>query len=421
MPWDGGRPVANVVIIAPHFWPEKIGSAPYCTDLAIWLADQGHDVSALSFRPHYPSVTEFADWQDGSRDGEAPGGVTIVRVPNQGRGSGGLRARAMNDLRFLARLSRTVFDRKFSKADAIYAFVPSTVSLYGAKALALRSRARLICVVHDIESGLAGSLGFTSGNLALSAIRQVEKIGLNLADEIIVLTHGMKRELRRLKCHRPIRVLPLWCGIPSTDAAAPDANFTVAYSGNFGKKQNLDQLLPVFEMLQQQCPDVQIQLRGDGSERSRLERSIGEMGLTNTTFHALVDADQLSRTIQGAHLHLVPQAPNIGDYAIPSKVYTILAAGRPFVCIAEPDTELAALARDSGGGLCVEPNNSNALFTAIRQLVDDRTRLERMGADARRYAVAHLTMAGILEEYERSMERDQVYQFDSDPRLETGT
>ena len=396
--------MAKIVIIAPHFWPEKIGSAPYCTDLAVWLADRGHDVIALSFRPHYPSTAEFMDWHDGSRDAEKIGRVTIHRVPTQGRRGGTLGSRARNDIGFLLKVCRSAFNKDFSAADAIFAFVPNTLSLFGARLLAARSGARLIGVVHDIESGLAGALGFTSTNLVLSAIRLVERVAMNRPDEIVVLTNGMQKELRRLKCERPIRVLPLWCGPPAADAAEASGNFVIAYSGNFGKKQSLDQLLPFFQQLQDKLPDARVHLRGDGSERDGLERSIVSMGLGNTTFHPLVDADLLLGTIQSADLHLVPQAPGIGNYAIPSKVYTIMSAGRPFVCIAEDGTELAALARESGAGVCVEPNNPAALFSAVERLFNDRAALRRMGEDARRYVGARLDRVRILEEYEKLIE-----------------
>ncbi|MBX9682981.1 MAG: glycosyltransferase family 4 protein [Hyphomicrobium sp.] len=392
--------MAKIVFVSPNFWPEKIGSAPYCTDLAVWLAQAGHEVKAVAFRPHYPSAAEFTDWQDGSRDNERVGDVAIVRVPTvRSRGSGGMASRVMNDVRFLANLLRLAFAKDFSGTDAIFAFVPSSLSLFGARLLAARTGARLIGVVHDIESGLAGSLGIAGSHLALRGIQLVEGAALNLPDELVVLTQGMQDELRRLKCTRPIRVMPLWCNEPVEDEVEPGPKFTVSYSGNFGKKQNLDQLLPVFAMLQTKLPDVEVHLRGDGSERQRLERAIVAQGWRNTTFHPLVPNDQLIATIQSAHVHLVPQAPNIGNYAIPSKVYSILSAGRPFICIAEADTELAALAETSGAGICVEPNNPVAVFAAIEGLVNDRDRVRAMGANAKNYVRSKLNRTKIFEEY----------------------
>ncbi len=392
--------MAKIVFVSPNFWPEKIGSAPYCTDLAVWLAQAGHDVTAVAFRPHYPSAIEFTDWQDGSRDDETVGIVAIVRVPTvRSRGSGGMASRVMNDVRFLANLLRLAFAKDMAGTDAIFAFVPSSLSLFGARLLAARTGARLIGVVHDIESGLAGSLGIAGNRLALRTIQLVEGLALNLPDELVVLTQGMQEELLRLKCTRPIRVMPLWCNEPVADEAQPAEKFTVSYSGNFGKKQNLDQLLPVFAMLQTKRPDVEVHLRGDGSERQRLEQAIVAQDLRNTTFHPLVPNDRLIATIQSAHVHLVPQAPNIGNYAIPSKVYSIMSAGRPFICIAEADTELASLAVTSGAGICVAPNNPTAVFAAIDGLVNDRDRVKAMGANAKQYVRSKLNRTQIFEEY----------------------
>lgn len=269
--------------------------------------------------------------------------------------------------------------------------------------MALRSGARLIGVVHDIESGLASSLGFSSSPMLLNAVRASERSALNLCDELVVLTDGMKQELQRLKCRKPIRVLPLWCEA-SAGYVDKAGRFTIAYSGNFGKKQNLDQLIPLFEAMHAERLEVDVHLRGDGSERQRLKAIIEAKGLDEVQFLPLVDADKLTEAIQAADVHLVPQAPNIGNYAIPSKAFTIMAAGRPFVCIAEKGTELASLAVNSGAGLSVEPNDASGLQQAVRLLYRDRDLARRMGQSALHYVRTRLGRTEILEQYEALLE-----------------
>src|SRR5215831_8435966 len=116
----------KIVYISPYFWPENIGSAPYCTDLFTWLREKDHLVEVIAFRPHYPSVADFAAWSDGSRDREDYNGARIFRIKTRGRGSGGFKQRLASDLAFLLGILRhTVARSPATRPDVIVAYVPT--------------------------------------------------------------------------------------------------------------------------------------------------------------------------------------------------------------------------------------------------------------------------------------------------------
>ena len=71
----------NILYLSPCFWPEQVGSAAYCTDLALHLQAEGHRLRVEAFRPHYPDAKHFPAWADGARDDErAPRFLTIFSV-----------------------------------------------------------------------------------------------------------------------------------------------------------------------------------------------------------------------------------------------------------------------------------------------------------------------------------------------------
>jgi colanic acid biosynthesis glycosyl transferase WcaI len=390
----------RILYISPYFWPEDIGSAPYCTDLCTWLRESGHEPRVIAFRPHYPSAGQFAAWQDGSRDRERHGDVEIRRIRTRGRGSGGFRDRLMSDLAFLGGLLRHSIEPKLAPADVIVAYVPSCLSLFGAAVLSWRLGASVVGVVHDIESGLAAALGIARTGLLYRLMRLVERAAFACASRMIVLTDGMAAELRDIGYQGPMTVLPIWSPDFPEEDLPPAAAPVLCYSGNFGKKQNLEQILPLIGMLNERRADVRVLLRGDGSERPRIERRVAEMGVTNTSFLPLAPAEHLCASLQAAHLHLVPQARNVANYALPSKLFTIMAAGRPFVCVAEPESPLDLLARRSGAGLCVYPNDDEALFAAVSTLLGDRESMREMGRRGRAFVQAHMDRETILAAYE---------------------
>lgn len=396
----------NVVYISPYFWPETIGSAPYCTDVCAWLSEKGHDIQVIAFRPHYPNADQFAAWQDGSRDSERHDGAQILRIKTRGRGTGGFRDRLASDLAFLFGVLRHAFRRAPGKTDVIVAYVPSCLSLFGAAVLAWRTGAPVIGIVHDIESGLAAALGIAKQGILLRLMRLIERAAFNRAAKMIVLTDGMATELRDIGYRGPLSVLPIWSPLFPEKELSPSTPPTVAYSGNFGKKQNLDQILPLIRLLNERRRDVRVVLRGDGSERPRIERLVAAMGVTNTAFLPLAPAEQMAESLQAADIHLVPQAKNVANYALPSKLFTIMAVGRPFVCVAEVDSPLDVLARESGAGICIHPNDDEGLFRAVSTLLDDRALIREMGRRGRRFVSTNMGRGMILRSYEEMIVGD---------------
>lgn len=390
----------RILYLSPYYWPEEIGSSAYCTDLALWLKDHGHDVRVVAFRPHYPKPEQFAAWTDGSRDEETEHGIPISRVAVDGRGGGGFKDRIKNDLKYLWSVVSSAVRGRFRGTDVVVAYVPSILTLYAALAVRLLTGARTIGVVHDIESGLASSLGLANSKALLFVMRLVERFGLNRVHEVVVLTEGMAEELRDIGCKRPIHVLSIWAEVaPRVELEAGKAA-TILYSGNFGKKQNLDQLLPLIERLDRERPDIRVVFRGDGSEKARLMAEVEGRGLSNTTFVPLVPADQFVSALQEASVHLVPQALNVANYALPSKLFSIMSVGRPHVCIAETGSPLDLLTRKSGGGICVQPGDEDALFRAVADLADDVARLNAMGDAGRAFVTREMNRATILAAYE---------------------
>lgn len=389
----------NILYLSPYFWPEEIGSAPYATELAVWLEEKGHKLQVIAFRPHYPRVEEFGAWSDGARDKESYKGIGISRIAVTARGAGGFKQRIKNDVRFLFSTLRMAVTGKFLKTDVIVAYVPSILTVLGAQLVKVFSGARLVSIVHDIESGLAQSLSLASNGLLLSFMRAIEAFALNRSDQVIVLTEGMRTELRQLGCHRPISVIPIWASLPPEETSISNRPITLMYSGNFGKKQNLDQLIPLIKRLSDEKRSIHVIMQGSGSERTRIEQLFAESGISNTQFRGLVPAEKLTDSLRTANIHLVPQAQNVANYALPSKLFSIMAAGRPFVCIAEKNSPLDELACQSDAGICIPPNDQNRLFDAVVALADNPEDQRTKGANGRAFVLRNMNKEAILNSY----------------------
>jgi colanic acid biosynthesis glycosyl transferase WcaI len=231
-------------------------------------------------------------------------------------------------------------------------------------------------------------------------LQALERFALNRSDHIIVLSDHMRDVLRRQGVKRPIDVIPIWVDLkhifPLPRREGPPV---VLYSGNLGRKQGWDQLTAMVGILRDRRPDIRVVIRGSGSRIEVLQEEIKQRQLDNVTLESLLPPEKLNEGLAAGDVHLVPQDPNGADFAIPSKVYGIMAAGRPFVCTAAPGSPLWVLQEQTQSFACVPPNEPETFADAVIRLVSDPQLCERMGERARAYVAATASRDVVLGRY----------------------
>jgi colanic acid biosynthesis glycosyl transferase WcaI len=390
--------IPPVLFVTKYYRPEIIGSGPYCGDIAEWLTGREIDVSLLTARPHYPGNQVFSGYGTGARDNEVLGGVNVMRVPTWMSGTGALH-RLLADASFVAQGAARLLGGRVRRHDVVISLCPTILGV-ALGWLSTRRGGRHVVIVHDIESGLAGGLGILARSALVTALRRLERAVLNRASAVLVLSENMERALRALGVRAPIRVLPIWI---DTDAITPlerppSARFTLLYSGNFGRKQGLGQLLDLAGLLSERAPAARIVLRGGGGEAAALRRDAERRGLRNVEFQPLTPASRLNEGLADGDLHLVPQHPDGADFAVPSKIYGIMAAGRPFIATARPGGLLHTLEQRTGAFVCVPPDDPEAFAAAATRLIGDDALRQEMGRRGRDYVVAHHAKHRVLQQ-----------------------
>ncbi|HEY4343355.1 MAG TPA: glycosyltransferase [Parvibaculum sp.] len=390
----------GALFVTQYYRPEWIGSGPYCGDMAEWLTTHELDVRVLTGRPHYPGDAIFADYRSGDRDEEILEGVSITRVPNRILNGGGALRRMVTDAHFLVRSLMELARGRIRRQRLVVSLCPSILTVI-LGAIMTRRGGRHVAVIHDIESGLAEGLGMVGGGFMLRCLRSVERLALNRTDLALVLSEHMRAQLRARKVHVPIEVLPIWIdtdAIYPTDRRAGQPT-TIIYSGNFGKKQSLAQILDLASLLQTARPAIRIVLRGEGREAHALMETALSLGLRNIEFRPLLPPARLNVALSEGDIHLVPQNPQAADYAVPSKIFAIMAAGRPFIATAEPGSLLWKMQEDTGAFLCVPPNDPTAFADAVLRLSEDQALCAELGARGRAHVLAHHAKPKVLRDF----------------------
>jgi colanic acid biosynthesis glycosyl transferase WcaI len=387
---------ARHLFVTRYFWPELIGSAPFTSDIADWLARHGGPTTVLSGLPHYPSADVFPAYRGGQRRRETVGEVTVERLRSGAPRKSSALARIMNEADFLVRGLAALASGRIPRHPVVLALCPSILCV--TLGLAARQRGGLcIAIVHDIQSGLAERLGMGGGRLG-ALMRMAERAMLNRVDLVVVLSAEMRDQLREIGVTTPIDVVPLWVDTDQIQPVAPetDAAVKVLYSGNLGRKQGLGQVVAMAEQLARLRPEIEIILRGNGNQVETLAAEIGRLHLENVRLAELQPNEDLAKALGIGDIHLVPQNPEAAAFAVPSKVYNIMAVGRPFVATALPDSTLWRLQLQSGAFLCVPPNEPLRFAEAVLRLADDEAMRCDLGQRGRRFVEQHYAKPLVL-------------------------
>jgi len=169
----------------------------------------------------------------------------------------------------------------------------------------------------------------------------------------------------------------------------------VAYSGNLGRAHDATTILEA-ACASQSDADIVFLMIGGGAGMRSLEMQVRARGLTNFRFAPYQPREALSDSLAAGDVHLVSLRPELEGLIVPSKLYGILAAGRPVVFIGDPDGELARLIASAEVGASVRSGDSAGLCRVLRALREDETGRLRMGIRARKVFEERYTLAAAV-------------------------
>jgi colanic acid biosynthesis glycosyl transferase WcaI len=369
------------------YWPDTGATGQLLTELAEDLAaHHGFDVTVLTGVPR--GITPRPPARATRH------GVNVVRAAGTTLNPRRFWARAANYLTYFA--SACIAALRLPRQDVVVAMTDPPI--IGLTALATRRGARVVFFCQDVFPEVATLLDDFQSPLANRALETVNRFLLRRSDRVVVIGERMARRLIEEKNADASRVSTIhnWADI---DAIVPSTRqnpfsethrivdrFVVLHAGNIGQGQHLSGVMDAAADLAE-LAHVLFLFIGDGTRRLALEEEARQRHLDNVRFVGFQPRDQLRWTYASADVCLVSLRPGLSGYIVPSKLYPILAAGRPFIAAIDADSEVAAIAREFDCGIVVEPGDAAALAAAVRSLAGDRDTCRRMGENARRAAM----------------------------------
>lgn len=375
----------EIVVVTTRFFPEKIGTAYYVADLVRELAARGESVRVVTTMPYYPDFHRFSGFGRGRRRDDFEG-MPVFRLPTIVPQQGKPHWRLLSELNFVLQVLLALCVGRLRRQRRVVVVTPGAPLAVLAARMLTRRGGRLVVMVHDIAHGLATTSA--SSSRARGLIARVEAWCLNRGDVAAVLSTAMGAALTTSGVVLDWEVIGLWPTLPLEEVALGDRG-TVLYSGNLGRKQGVEVLLDLAERLADLAPDARLVIRGQGSQESMLRQETMRRGLDNVSFSSLVEESELADALRAGAVHVVPQLPDGADSALPSKIYNILAVGRPIVATAMAGSPIAELASETKAILCVEPDDIDGFASEVARLLsDDHLRLE-LSRDGQRWVQGH--------------------------------
>jgi colanic acid biosynthesis glycosyl transferase WcaI len=378
------------------YYPDLGATGQLLTELA---EDLVHDYGCKVFVVSGPALIG----SDGLRpQGWAPirratrNGVEMFRAWGTTLSRQTLAGRATNYMSYFFAACLASF--RIPRADIVVSLTDPPVIGLPALLAARRSGAKFVFLCQDVFPEVASLLeGFRSEGLN-RMLDRLSRFLVRNADRVVVLGDTMREKLIVGKGAEPqkLTVIHNWADCasivpgskqnPFSRAHGLDEAFVCMHSGNAGLAQNLDTLLDAADRLRR-YPDLIVAVVGEGVKRPALEARARSEGLSNVRFFPYQPKNGLKDSFASADVFVISLKRGLAGYMVPSKLYGVLAAGRPCVAAVEEACEVASIIKKYDCGLLAEPGDPDDLARKILTLYHDRALASRFGANARQAAL----------------------------------
>jgi colanic acid biosynthesis glycosyl transferase WcaI len=385
------REPLKIVFFNRSYWPDVAATGQLLTELAADLvAGYGCEVTVVAGQALTVDGGGLPWWRVVRQ--EMHDGVRIVRANGTRLRPRRFAGRVLNYLSYF--MSAAVASFGVGRPDVVVSLTDPPIIGLLALWTARRTGAKFVFLCEDIFPEVAVLLEDFHNETVNRVLDRINRHLLTHADAIVALGDRMRRRLVEEKGADPRRITIVhnWADCEAIAPASKDNAFSrahgladafvVMHSGNIGLSQNLGVILDAAERLRDRR-DLVFVLVGDGAKRQALEANAAARRLDNVRFLPYQPKAQLDDSFGAADVFIVSLQPGIEGYIVPSKVYGILAAGRPFIAAVDPSCEVAAIARDHGCGLLAAPGDAADLASKILALYEDRPQTDAMGARAR--------------------------------------
>ncbi len=375
----------HILLFNEYYPPDTSATAKMAAQVAETLAER-HQVTVVAGRPSY-DPDEYYRFAFLRRD--VRNGVVVERVGSTAYPRHQMRRRISNYLTYLA---LAVPRAMALRPDVVLAMTDPPVAGIAGAFVARRVGRPFVYNIRDMYPDMAVGGNIIKPSAWVDRWERMHRRALKQAARVIVLGDDM-RERILAKGAAPDRVVVVRDGTSFAESMPPQSDpvcreirsgfdFVVLHAGNLGFYGAWKTLLSAAETLRNE--NVGLVFIGGGANRDALGAAAANA--SNVRFLPFRPAEQIPHVMMAGDVHIVTVRRGLEGVVVPSKLYSILAAGRPVLAVAASNSDAARIVTESGCGLAADPDDPAAVAAAIRTLRGDPVRLAQMGGRARETA-----------------------------------
>ncbi len=407
----------KILNISQYFPPEMGAPAARVSELARHWVRMGHEVTVLTGFPNHPSGVVEPEYRSRLRRmiyHEKWESVHLVRtwlwpLPNRKP-----LERILNYSSFC--LSAAVVGSFLPRPDVVIATSPQLLVGMAGWWVSRVKRVPLTFEVRDLWPESLGAVGVgRDGSAMHRVLARMAAFLYGRAERIVVVTPAFAERLTA-DWNVPANKIAIVQNGVETDLFSPAANgkavrrelgiegkFVASYIGTLGMAHGIETLLDCAALLQERAPEVFFLLVGDGAEREHLEAQAHKQRLRNVRFIGPQPRERVPGLICASDVCLVLlRRADVFTTVIPTKMLEFMACGRPVVLGVTGQAQ--QIVQQAHGGVCVAPEDTNALAAAILELKSNAALRETFGRNARRHIMQLYSRRATAERYAALLE-----------------
>lgn len=384
--------IVHILLLNEYFPPDTSATAKMAAPIVAAIAEK-HRVTVVAGRPSYDPSEKYP-WRLLRR--KTQGNLTVECVGSTAYPRFKMRQRVSNYLTYLAlAVPRAIWIR----ADLVLAMTDPPVAGIAGAFVAMVTRRPFVYNIRDLYPDMAVGGDIVNPGLAVRIWEALHRWALRRAARVIVLGDDMGERIIK-KGVDPARIAVARDGVTVPEDLPTATNpvsqeirgayrFVALHAGNLGFYGAWDTLLEAGRRLNNDGASdnsgLGIIFVGEGAQKARMFAAAD--GAPAIRFLPFRPVAEIPFVLAAGDIHIVTIKRGLEGVIVPSKLYPILAAGKPVLVVSTPGTDAARIITQAGCGVVVDPDNPEGVAAAIRELAAQSEKITEMGCRAR--AIAH--------------------------------
>lgn len=398
----------KITLLTAYFYPEITAATHLLSDLVEDFAEYGAEVTVVTSIPTRGIDEETRKKYKDLKNEKIGPNIRIIRIGTDREESKNFIVRA-----FRYGLDAYLIYRTAKQIESDVYLISSTPPFLGIVGAFLSKKTPTVYNLQDVfPDSLVNAGKAKEGSFLIRICRKAERYIYKKQTHILTISRDFRNLLLdRGTLENKISTVYNWIDENQVVAVPRENNvlinryglnrdkFYVTYCGNIGHSQNLEMVVDIAKELIDDFPDLWFVFVGEGGWKVNIEQYINDKAADNVSLLPFQPYEEISHVMSLGDASLVCSKAKVGTSSFPSKTWSIMSANRPVLCSFDVDSELCEIIKNASCGICVPPDDKEALKGAIIYAYEHRDEMKHLGSNGRKYIEANLTRKAATRQY----------------------